>query len=144
MKGCDMLGDNAVYLAKQIASLNLIDMNRDQQISTIQDNKIMVKSFRLAIEDLHSMLFYFMGNHKLLNLYGYKMKFQSIQSIADNLYLIAKDGVIWGDAIRTDFTRIAEDLQNIVNILDHEMTYNMQIVDSRDKNYNRIPEETLV
>ena len=139
-----MLGDNAVYLAKQIVSLNLVDMDKNQQISTIKDNEIIVKSFRLAIEDLHSMLFHFMGNHKLLNLYGYKMKFQSIQSIADNLCLVAKDGMIWCDVIRTDFSRIAEDLQNIVNILDHEMTYNMQIVDSKDKNYNRIPEETLV
>jgi hypothetical protein len=139
-----MLGNNAVYLAKQIASLNLLDMDENKQISIIKNNEVIVKSFKLAIEDLYSMLFHFMGNHKLLNLYGYKMKFQSIQSIADNLCLVLKDGMIWCDVIRTDFTRIAEDLQDMVNILDHEMTYNMQIIDSRDKNYNRIPEETLV
>ena len=139
-----MLGDNAVYLAKEIASLNLLDMDKNKQISTIKNNEVIVKSFRLAIEDLDSMLFHFMGNHKLLNLYGYKMKFESIQSIADNLCLIVKDGTIWCDVMRTNFTRIAEDLKDMVNILDHEMTYNMQIVDSRDKNYNRIPVEASV
>lgn len=131
-----MLGDNAVYLAKQIASFDLINMDRDKQVSTIRDNEIIVRSFMLAIEDMNSILFKFVGNDRRLNLYGFKIKFDSIESIAIDLCSIIKDGMIWRDVVRTDFTRIAEDLETIATILDHEIAYNMDVIHSRSKEYH--------
>ena len=131
-----MLGDNAVYLAKQIASFDLINMDRDKQVSTIRDNEIIVRSFMLAIEDMSSVLFKFAGNDKRLNLYGFKTKFDSIESISVALCDIIKDGMIWRDVVRTNFTKIAEDLETIATILDHEITYNMDVVHSRSKEYH--------
>ena len=138
-----MLGDNAIYLAKHIATWNISNMDKNKQVSILTDNKVIVDAFQYALDDMHTILFHFFGNHNRLNLYGFKMKFESIQFIAHNLCSIIDNGMVWCDVISTDFNKVAKDLETITNILDYEINNNIQFVDSRDKNYNTMPLETL-
>ncbi len=135
-----MLGNNAVYLAQQIGSWGLINMDEAQRIDTIQKNEVTIRAFENAIDDMASMMYEFMTNDRRSNLYGYKMKFYAIESIASELCSCLKypSNVGFGSCEK-DYNRIAGDLEVMVKILNFEIDNNMTSIETHSKTYKIMP-----
>lgn len=140
-----MCGDNAIYLARQIASWRLFDMTEEQQLKTIKDNEVVVQAFEYAINDLSGIMCYFLDGDRNCNFYGYKTRFGAIEEIASALSLSLKNHsmVRFGVGER-DYGRIADDLTDMVEILKFEVYHNMTTVRPRDKEYKRMASSTTV
>jgi len=142
-----MLGKNAIYLAKEIEKLNLYKQSKNDQIITIQNNKILFTAFEYALQDMDEVMCHFTGKHHNLNLYGFSIRFDGIYNIAHDLAFCAEksDNWVeqWYDESPKNFKRIVEDLEEMVKRLDYDMTHNMTFVDGRDKNYNRMDLQTV-
>jgi hypothetical protein len=52
-----MLGSNAIYLAREIGSWNLINMDKAKQIDTLKKNEVTIRSFKNAISDMATMMY---------------------------------------------------------------------------------------
>jgi len=137
-----MLGDNAIYLARQIDSWDLINMNEKSQLDTLKKNEIIIRSFEYAMYDLCSIMYYFMDSNRKSNLYGYKMKFDAIEHIVSLLAscLTDENNIAFGMCGKS-FRKIADDLEEMVKILSFEIANNMITVDSCDKLYKKMPVE---
>jgi hypothetical protein len=139
-----MLGQTAIYLAKEIQNMNLFAKSKTDQIATIQQNKIVFVSFCHALADMNEVLCLFTGKDHGLNLYGFSRRFDAICEIANNLKFCAEkpdnwsDG--WYDEYPKNFAAIVEDLQEMAKRLDYDMTYNMTVIDnSHSKDYHKMP-----
>lgn len=133
-----MLGDNAVYLAKEINKLDIYSGTRDDIISTLIENKLLITSFYYAVSDMGQMMFHFQaGNDRGHNMYGFQGRFDAISSIANILYLCANGENNYLDPYPKDFARIAYDLEDMAKVLDYEIYHNMKVIDnSRDTEYS--------
>ena len=140
-----MLGSNAIYLAREIASWGLIHMDETQKLDTIKKNEITIRAFKNAIHDMASMMYEFMSNHRRSNLYGYKMKFGAIENIAAELCscLTYNSNIAFGPCEK-DYNRIADDLTAMAKILDFEIENNMTSIDGYNKNYKIMPTQVTV
>jgi len=142
-----MLGETAIYIAKELAKLDLPKYKDDDQINMIQDNRILVDLFYLSLSDIDCMFHRFVGGDSGLNLWGWKTKFDSMVMIASDLKRWASGHFTFKTIItghcQTNFNLIAEDLEIICKILDHEIEFNTEtIADSRDKRYNTMKDKT--
>jgi hypothetical protein len=141
-----MFGDNAIYLAKQIDSWGLINMTEKEQLNTIKNNEVTVKAFDYAIGDLSNIMRHFLSGDRNSNLYGYKMKFFAIEEIASTLAcsLINDSLVRWFGIGSKNFGRIADDLSEMVEILEFEVYHNMNVLHPRDKEYKVMASSSMV
>lgn len=141
-----MIGNNAVYLSKQMANLGLSSMDKIQQLDTIKKNEVIIVSLMNALEDMSTMMQHFVANDRRSNLYGYKMKFSAIENIVSEMHfsLTNTDLVLSCGCGKVDYNRIAEDLETISKLLDYEISNNMNVVEYYDKNYKKIPQEIAV
>ena len=140
-----MIGKNAVYLAKEIGSWRMIDMDITKRIETLKENQVIIRSFECAVDELGTMLYEFMDDNdsRRSNLYGYKMKFMAIEAIASILSSSIDDSNDpWYPVCGKDFNKIAIDLEKLSKILDHEIDNNMTTVGSTDKNYKKMKVKT--
>jgi hypothetical protein len=135
-----MLGDNAVYLAKEIEKLDMYSGDRDHLISTVCNNKILFNAFYHAVGDMCEMMFRFQaGNDHGHNMYGYQGKFDSISSIARGFYLCANEETNYIEPYPKNFSKIADDLESMAIALDYEIKHNMNVThSSRNKEYSRM------
>jgi hypothetical protein len=133
-----MLGDNAVYLAKEIEKLDLYSGDRNHLISTVCNNKLLFNAFYNAVGDMSVMMLRFQaGNDHGHNMYGYQGKFDSILSIAYNFYLCANEESNYIDPYPKSFSKMARDLENMTISLDYEIQHNMNVINgSRNKEYS--------
>ena len=133
-----MLGDNAVYLAREIDKLDLYADGRDHLISTVCNNKLLFNAFYNAVEDMSVMMFHFQaGNDHGHNMYGYQGKFDAISSIARGLHFCANGETSYIEPYPKNFSRIADDLEAMSIALDYEINNNMRVIDSsRNKEYS--------
>ena len=140
-----MLGDNVIYLARQIDSWNLIHMDEKSQLETLKKNEIIIRSFEYAMHDLSSIMYCFMDSNRKSNLYGYKMKFDAIEHIVSLLAscLTEENNIAFGMCGKS-FRKIADDLEEMVKILSFEIDNNMTVIDCFEKTYKRIPEAMMV
>ena len=140
-----MLGDNVIYLARQIDSWNLIHMDEKSQLDTLKKNEIIIRSFEYAMHDLSSIMYCFMDSNRKSNLYGYKMKFDAIEHIVSLLAscLTEENNIAFGMCGKS-FRKIADDLEEMVKILSFEIDNNMTVIDCFEKTYKRIPEAMMV
>jgi hypothetical protein len=139
-----MLGKNAIYLAKEIRDLNLYKHDRDTQMSILKDNKVLINAFYYALHDMGTMIYHFMGNDHGLNLYGFQGKFDSIVFITGGWKLFANGDTTWYDDSRKDLNTIVEDLETMAKLLEHDMNYNMSVIDSsNNKDYHKIQVELI-
>ena len=140
-----MLGDNVIYLARQIDSWNLIHMDEKSQLETLKKNEIIIRSFEYAMHDLSSIMYCFMDSNRKSNLYGYKMKFDAIEHIVSLLAscLTDENNMAFGMCGKS-FRKIADDLEEMVKILSFEIDNNMTVIDCFEKTYKRIPEAMMV
>ena len=140
-----MLGDNVIYLARQIDSWNLIHMDEKSQLETLNKNEIIIRSFEYAMHDLSSIMYCFMDSNRKSNLYGYKMKFDAIEHIVSLLAscLTEENNIAFGMCGKS-FRKIADDLEEMVKILSFEIDNNMTVIDCFEKTYKRIPEAMMV
>jgi hypothetical protein len=120
-------------------------MNNDQRIDTLKKNEITIRAFKNAINDMATMLYEFISNDRRSNLYGYKMKFSAIESIAAELCscLTYNNNVAFGSCEK-DYNRIADDLAVMAKILDFEIENNMTSIDVHNKTYKIMPAEVIV
>ena len=140
-----MLGSNAIYLAREIATWGLIDMDETKQLDTLKQNKVIVNAFGNAIDDMATIMYRLMDNNRRSNLYGYKMKFAAIEEISDMLCAsIRNHNSFWFSACGKNYNKIANDLEDMAKILDFEMDNNMTTIESYDKNYKVMPKEVAV
>ena len=136
-----MLGDNAVYLAKEIEKLNIYEsQDRDIFISNLHKHNVLVTAFYHAIGDMDEMMFRFeAGKDREHNMYGFKGKFEAILSIAYGLYLCVHNDHAFADTYPKNFSRIADDLEDMAIRLDYEINNNMRVIDSsRNKEYSKM------
>ena len=140
-----MLGNNAIYLARQIDSWDLIHMDEKSQLDTLKKNEIIIRSFEYAMHDLSSIMYCFMDSNRKSNLYGYKMKFDAIEHIVSLLAscLTEENNIAFGMCGKS-FRKIADDLEEMVKILSFEIDNNMTVIDCFEKTYKRIPEAMMV
>lgn len=137
-----MLGDNAVYLAKEIEKLDMYEesCNRDDFIAIVRNNKVLITSFYHAVGDMCEMMFRFeAGNDRGNNMYGLKGKFDEISFLAHNLYLCANDdgGIV--DIYPKNFAKISNDLEDMSIRLNYEIHNNMTVIsNSRNKEYSKM------
>ena len=138
-----MLGNNAIYLAREIAGWGLSRMDETQKIDTINKNEVVIRSFNNAINDMGTMMYEFLSSSNQSNLYGYKMKFAAIENISCELCRCLTYNMAFG-ACDKDYNRIADDLEVMAKILDFEIENNMTSTDVYDKTYKIMPKEVVV
>ena len=140
-----MLGNNAIYLARQIDSWDLIHMDEKSQLDTLKKNEIIIRSFKYAMHDLSSIMYCFMDSNRKSNLYGYKMKFDAIEHIVSLLAscLTDENNIAFGMCGKS-FRKIADDLEEMVKILSFEIDNNMTVIDCFEKTYKRMPKAMMV
>ena len=141
-----MIGNNAVYLSKQMANLGLSSMDKTQQLDTIKKNEVIIVALMNALEDMSTMMQHFVANDRRCNLYGYKMKFSAIENIVLEMHysLTNADLVLNFGCGRANYNKIAEDLETISKLLDYEISNNMNVIEYYEKNYKKIPQEIAV
>jgi hypothetical protein len=140
-----MLGSNAIYLAREIGSWNLINMDKAKQIDTLKKNEVTIRSFKNAISDMATMMYEFMSSDRRSNLYGYKIKFEAIGQISCELCscLTNNSNIAFGSCEK-DYNRIADDLEVMAKILDFEINNNMNTISGYDKTYKQMHHEVVV
>jgi len=135
-----MIGNNAIYLAREIANWNLINMDQAKRIDTIIKNEVTIRAFNNAINDMAVMMYEFMVNDRRSNLYGYKMKFDAIMGISAELCsCLTYNGNVAFGSCEKDYNRIADDLTVMAKILDFEIENNMTSIRGNDKSYKIMP-----
>jgi hypothetical protein len=140
-----MLGSNAIYLAREIGSWGLSTMTEAQKIDTINKNEVIIRSFDNAINDMGTMMYEFMTNDSRSNMYGFKMKFGAIESIAAQLCTCLKyNGNIAFGCCEKDYNRIADDLEVMAKLLNFEIENNMTVTETNNKTYKQMPYEVAV
>ena len=140
-----MIGNTAIYLAREIGSWNLINLDQTKQIETITNNEVTIRAFKNAIDDMAVMMYKFMSSDRRSNMYGYKMKFYAIESIVSQLHtcLTSHSNVAFG-CCNKDYNKIADDLEFMAETLNFEIENNMIDIESSDKNYKVMPNEVTV
>jgi len=111
-------------LLKRLRNLNIYEsQDRDTFISKLHKHEVLITAFYHAVGDMDGPMFRFeAGTDHGHNMYGFKGKFDAILSIAHGLYLcVHKTHHAFADTYPKNFSRIADDLEDMAIRLDYEI-----------------------